>query len=117
MGYIRNKMEYLNKKEKKAVLSLKRDLQKKLGNSLISLKIFGSKARGDFNQSSDIDLIVLAKYNNQKIRDIVYQVVNDIMLSDDLYLSVKILSLKEFEKINQIPTVFAQLLEKEAINV
>lgn len=37
----------------------KQELQKLYGNRLASLILFGSYARGDFNEDSDIDLMVL----------------------------------------------------------
>jgi predicted nucleotidyltransferase len=45
--------------EKEAVMAVTAELSKELGDNLVKLYLFGSKARGDFHDDSDIDLLVI----------------------------------------------------------
>jgi predicted nucleotidyltransferase len=104
-------------REKQVIFSFKKALEKSLGQNLISLQLFGSKARGDSQKDSDIDILLVIKEKNRRIDELIYNIVVDLMLKTGLYLSVKILDLKSFEKLNQIPTVFMQKIKEEAVKL
>ena len=61
-----NQILQLNQIEKQALKEFKNQLIKKFGSNLVILKLFGSKARGDFHKESDIDVLVIIKNLNQK---------------------------------------------------
>lgn len=66
----------LKKNELQAIEELKRHIQEKVPGSQIIL--FGSKARGDFEEFSDIDLLVIVPDTNtgaieQEILDVQYE--------------------------------------------
>jgi len=47
----------LNKREREVIGSLVKELKEKLGDEIISIRLFGSKARGDFHEDSDIVIV------------------------------------------------------------
>jgi len=55
---VKKKINYLNSKEKKVVKSFVKDLREKLGDDIVSIRLFGSKVRGDFKEDSDIDIFI-----------------------------------------------------------
>jgi uncharacterized protein len=70
-------IKILNKNEKKALNELKSRLKKQIPNTKIIL--YGSKARGDSGEFSDIDLLILVdkkvdKELKEKIIDIRYDI-------------------------------------------
>ena len=101
-------------KEKQVIFKFKEALENSLGENLVSLQLFGSKARGDFRKDSDIDILLVIIEKNQQAEELIYNIVVDLMLKTGFYLSVKIFDLKEFEKLNKIPTVFMQKVAREA---
>jgi len=104
-------------KEKQVIFSFKKALEKSLGQNLVSLQLFGSKARGNYRKDSDIDLLLILREKNHRVEEIIYNIVTDLMLKSGIYLSVKIFDLKSFEKLNQIPTVFMQKIKEEAVKL
>lgn len=54
-------ISYLNNQEKKVIESFVKELRKRLGNNIISIRLFGSKVKGDFKEDSDIDIFILVK--------------------------------------------------------
>lgn len=105
----------LNKIEKQSVMEFRGRLLNKLGKEVISVRLFGSKARGDFRKDSDIDLLVILRNTSSKKKDIIYDIASEILLSSGIDLSVKVFDLKEFYHFKSIPTVFIQNIEREGI--
>jgi predicted nucleotidyltransferase len=70
----------LNEIEKKAIEELIEKLKLIYGDNLVKVILYGSKARGDSTEDSDIDIMVVLKnfdkWENEfnKIFDIVYEV-------------------------------------------
>jgi predicted nucleotidyltransferase len=71
---------------------LKADLKVALGNKLSEIILFGSYSRGDFNEYSDIDLLIiingiLDKNEQQNVDDLVadYSLENEVVISGLLY--------------------------------
>lgn len=107
----------LTKKEKKALQEFKQKLKKELGSDFLELKLFGSKARGDSRQDSDIDVLLIVKRDNSRARDLVADLVVEIIHQYGLYLSVHTYAKKEYRRLNDISTVFMQILNQEAVKL
>lgn len=78
------------------------EIAKKFANSIKSDEIeqiilFGSVARGDDNENSDIDILIITNFKDT-IKDLIYNKVLDIDLSDGEYISAHIISQKHFDK-------------------
>lgn len=58
---ISNRLTYLNKWEKLALQEFSDQMRETYGDNLIKIILYGSKARGDSTQSSDIDLLIVLK--------------------------------------------------------
>lgn len=82
-------------KSQKEVLDIlndfKKDLKKIYGSQFSDLILFGSYARGDFQEGSDVDLMVILKNMNLKDRWKEYEKLSDVLLQynlkNDLYFS------------------------------
>lgn len=107
----------LNKNEKKAVIEFKSNLLSKLGKEVVSIRLFGSKARGDFRKDSDIDILVVLKDPKEDEIDYIYDLAMSLDIKYSFYLSVKIFSKKEYEYYKSIPTLFIENVLKEGINL
>jgi predicted nucleotidyltransferase len=62
---------YLSSTEKKALFELKEKIKEKYPEAEIIL--YGSKARGDCNENSDIDLMIIIKDNHQINKSISFE--------------------------------------------
>ena len=111
------KPPYLTKTEKRALQEFKRKITQKLAGEILELKLFGSKARGDYKKTSDIDVFIVLKEARKRQSDIIYDTVTQIAIDYGVYLSVKIFSLKEFQYFSSIPTIFMETISKESISL
>lgn len=59
--------------------------------------LFGSVARGEDNNNSDIDILIITDFRNE-IKDLVYEKVTDISLYEGEHISAHIISQNHFNK-------------------
>lgn len=107
----------LTKKENQALQEFKQQLTKKIGANLDKLMLFGSKARGDSKKASDIDILVVLKDYTSDDVDFIYDQVTQIAITHGIYLSTKILTLKEYQRFLQLPTPFMTNIKKDALSI
>ena len=98
-------------------MDFKTKLEERLGVQIKEIRLFGSKARGDWHKGSDIDiLIILSRLaDKNQAKDIVYGLVLLICEKFGLYLSVKVFSEGEFGYYKSIPTLFVKNIMRESI--
>lgn len=76
------------------------ELRKILGDKLSKVIVYGSYARGDYNDRSDVDVMVLVKMSDEEIREIkndVYDVAFDMQLSTGIEISPIIKNEEQYE--------------------
>lgn len=69
------------------------------GRSLNKIILYGSYARGDYKENSDIDIMILTSMSEDEIRIIenqVYDIAYDYQLSDNIMISVNIKNADHF---------------------
>lgn len=69
--------------------------------------LFGSRARGDARQDSDVDVLVLVHDRSRINRDRVYEYVLDAALESGLDISLSIYDAEDFERLVALRAPFA----------
>ena len=109
---------YLNLSEEEAVIKLKTLLVKKLSNNLKHLYLFGSKARGDYRNDSDIDILVVADSVDTQTKDLIRDAVLDIQLEFDIPIAIHIRSANYYnEQSNNRLNMFMQNIIQDGIAI
>lgn len=101
--------------EKKIVKDFKNQLVFKFGEEVLSVRLFGSRVRGDHRKGSDIDILVVLKNPTEEQISYIYGLAMDLTYENDIYVSVKIFSESEFNYYKSIPTLFIQNVLKEGV--
>ena len=86
----------LKRNEETALKALKENLINRY--SILDFRIFGSKIRGEDTPQSDIDVMIKIAELNPGIESAIYDLVFDINLENDCFISVIIFSKEEIEK-------------------
>ena len=109
----------LNKLEQAMIDDFKTILLKTLKDEVVLIRLFGSKARGDYHPNSDMDLLVILRHKNRKIDEKLSEVEWEILEKYNFqsYISVAAYSQKEFEGFNRLETPFSQNVTKEGISL
>ena len=69
----------------------------KYGEKIESIILFGSVARGEAKEDSDIDILIVTKNEDFRLRRALIGIAFDIQLQTEENISVKALSKNEFE--------------------
>ncbi len=109
------KLHGLKKKELEAVKEFCTAVKRTLGNELVRLRLFGSKARGKANRDSDIDIAVVVRQRNSKVWDKVMDIAFYTNLKWDVYISPRVIERRSLRDPKWRVTGFVKNLEREGI--
>lgn len=108
---------FLNKKEKSYLKELFGQLAP-FKKDIICLKLFGSKARGDYNKYSDIDLLLAVRDKKREFFEKkVSRFVTEVLLKGGPFFSIKIYPFSKFQTFITSPTFFIRRINKEAVDL
>lgn len=95
------------------------ELKKIFGKSLCNVIVYGSYARGDYTERSDVDVMILVSLSDNDIRtkkDIVYDLAFDYFMEYDLDISTIIKNVNHFNAWSDtLP--FYRNVKKEGIQI
>ncbi len=100
---------------KKAVQEFTNQALKKIPNDITEIYLFGSCARGDYDNESDIDVFVVinpSKNSLRKSKDKLLDIASDIGLENDVFLSLTISDKKEWEKNKDFSLLYKNILSE-----
>lgn len=98
-----------------AVSKLKKALTEEL--KLIDFRVYGSKARGDSSPESDIDIMIEVEDYNPAVESAIDDIVFEINLTYDCFISTIIFSKKELEEGPLAESPIYKIIQKEGIRV
>jgi predicted nucleotidyltransferase len=107
----------LNSIEEKAVREFKDTLLDKFGENIMSIKLFGSKARGDYHRESDIDVLVLIKKGDFRVRDRIVDVSSDLLIKYGVLISPRVMTEEHFSYLEYLETAFAKNVIREGVSL
>lgn len=123
MNIVRNisslNIKGLSKIEESAIDEVRNTLVKKYHNILLMLKIFGSKARGDQDQFSDIDLLAVVKGDKWQLSEQMSGDVYQIIAKYDygMVISLIVLDDEQYRLNQKIGTSFYENLMRDSIDL
>jgi len=93
-------MNNLTEKEKQALKELVEELKKLYGDNLSRVILYGSKARGDATEGSDIDIMIVLKEIKDKSKELekVIKLTTKIDFHYETLISVSLQSEEEYLK-------------------
>lgn len=76
-------------------------LAERLGDELVQVALFGSRARGEARWRSDYDLMVVVQSAAGEVRDAVHRLATRFELEHNVDLSTKIVDRERFEQLRR----------------
>jgi len=108
----------LTKREKEALRNFVEMLHQSLGENLVRIILFGSKARGEAKRGSDIDLLVIVQERNLSTEKMVIAQITETELHYNIYrLSPIIYSVRDYEERKKIGTPFISEIESDGVTL
>jgi len=116
MKLLKEKTNVLSKTESSAISKLKYELSRNFPG--VELILFGSKARGDFIDFSDIDILILVDMEvDYKLKDKIIEIAYDIELENNIVFGLIIENKKSWRSSKYRVLPLYQNIEREGINI
>ena len=107
----------LSKPEREVLERFRSILRDVLPEERPELTLFGSKARGDDQLDSDLDVLVRVKSDDWRVCDKVYAVATQLLLDTGVCVSPKVISRTQFDRMRQEGVSFADNIIRDAVAV
>jgi len=106
----------LTKREKEALRTLVEGLHQSLGEDLVKVILFGSKAKGQAKRRSDIDLLVVVGNRDLPTQKRIIEQVVETELHHNIYrLSPMIYSVEDYEERKKMGVPFISEIETDGV--
>ncbi len=106
----------LTSREETAVNTLLLHLQQ-LGGVVQQTTLFGSKARGDSNADSDIDILVLVDEENWTLRDKIGLLASRVSLNYDVLLGTQVIGQRRWRQMQRDNFSLCKNISKEGVEL
>jgi predicted nucleotidyltransferase len=103
--------------EEKILIELKNNLKEFLGDNMIGLTLYGSRARGDYDDESDIDVAIIVRGLTRELKNQILDMVADIEIKYFMPLSTLVISEDDFELLKKRERRIALDIEREGIQL
>jgi len=103
--------------ENAVLKELKELLNDFLGESLMKIVLFGSRARGDYDNESDIDVAIIVRDLTRNLKNQILENVAEIELKHFVPISALLLSEDEFENLKRLERRIALDIEREGHHI
>lgn len=110
-------LRHLNKTEKNALERFVKRVRDELADNVADIEFFGSKARGDYSASSDIDILVIAKRRTLEVMDKVAEITSELNLEYNCSLSPVVFSEDEYKRNAAMGSPFSLSVAAEGVKL
>ncbi len=107
----------LTKREMEAVCEFIEEITRKYGGEIEFVRLYGSRARGEGGEGSDIDLLICVEGWDRRYLDELSDLSFDYLLKYDVLLSPIIYSEVEWISETKARTPFIKNIEREGIDL
>ncbi len=108
-------MSKLSDKEMEVVKGFCADVRKALGDNVVSITLFGSRARGEGDDESDIDVLFILRATDSDVEDDIIKIAVDYMVDYNLVLAPATYTNKEWNRYKKLGSFFVDNVESEGI--
>jgi len=110
----------LRANEKAGLAAFVRELRAHYGSDLQRVVLFGSKARGDFDKESDLDLLVVVRMGNGAYRQYWSEIVDIVWrveLAYGIVTSLVIKDVADYDTMREHKLLLARNIEQDGIDL
>jgi predicted nucleotidyltransferase len=105
----------LSESEQTAISTYVQAIRRQYPNRILAVALFGSKARGDDDPESDIDLLVICDSEDRLFLSALWRKASEISLEQGVLISVRIYSQERWHKSRQIGLPFTREIISDSV--
>ena len=100
-------------REQGAIEEYTRALRARYPDHIAKVVLFGSQARGDAREGSDVDVLVIVDNPERRLKNEITDLAFDMMMKHAVDIEPAIFSRDEWNRMAAAPTAFAYTVEQE----
>jgi hypothetical protein len=112
-----NRLNQLTPKERQMATAFVRKLRRRFDGQLISAVLFGSRARGEAESDSDMDVLVVMSNAGPEIRKEIRYLAVEVWLEHGIYLSTRVWSQDHWHRLAELETLLYQSIRRDGIDL
>lgn len=113
----KTKLRHLTRNERAALEHFVAQLRERYANQIVRVALFGSKARGDFDAESDLDVFVLVTSDDWRLQDRIVSLSSPISLKYNTLISPKVVGPTLHQRMQKLHSFFWQNVSREGISL
>ena len=108
-------VDKVTKTESAALQGFIQRVLEELGAQVAQIILFGSKARGDSNADSDVDVLILANEENRRLREIINIIASQTSLEYDVLFNPLLIAEARWGKMSQERFSVCRNVERDGV--
>jgi predicted nucleotidyltransferase len=109
--------KYLAEHEQAALTEFLTKLREQHGDEVVLVSLFGSKVRGDFDEESDVDVLLVVENRNSQLWEDIVEIETELMLKYGTVISSLIMGRDNYEWHLQHRAPLYRNIEREGIEL
>ena len=110
-------LRHLNSREKAALSEFVARLRERYADEIVLVTLFGSKVRGDFDEESDVDVLVVVQNGDWSFRDEVALAAFDPMLEHDIVITPLVIDLEHYQWLRRYQAPLYRNIRSEGVDL
>lgn len=111
------KMDRLTPAEQGSLEEFRQKVTKICQDRLQGIRLFGSRARQQGDEESDLDLLVLVKALDERTKVQIWDAAYEVFIATGILLSPLVLSPDQYEKLKERERLIALDIEREGVSL
>lgn len=112
-----NRLDHLTDRERQVAIEFVQKVRQRFDGQLVAAVLFGSRARGEAEFDSDMDVLVVMSSAGPKIRKEIRYLAVEVWLEHGIYLSTRVWSQAHWRKLKELQTLLYQNIHRDGINL
>ena len=110
-------LSYLTSREKAALSEFVARLRARYADEVMLVVLFGSKVRGDFDEESDVDVLVVVQNGDWRFRDEVALTAFEPMLEHDIVITPLVIDLEHYQWLRRYQAPLYRNIRSEGVDL
>ncbi len=106
---------HLRTSDHAAIMEYISRIQKRFPDRILTVTLFGSKARGDADDDSDIDLLVLVDAEDDGLRDELWRIASRVSLDRNVVISPRVFGRTRWAEIRRIRMPLYRAIQADGV--
>lgn len=112
-----SRLDRLTDKERQVVIEFVQKVRQRFDGQVASAFLFGSRARGDAEADSDMDVLVVISGAGPEIRREIRHLAVEVWLEHGIYLSIRVWSRAHYRKLEKLQTLLYRNIQRDGIDL